>query len=357
MKTKLFDFDVSSRVMPDAPLSLRGKSRDDGRLVVLDRAADHIAHSHFPAILDYLHAGDLLVFNDSYVLPNALLFRAGQQQVPIIVHGSEPGGVHVIDVQSALSLPPGALLACAHNPALLAQLLSRQADGLWRARLSSSELLMSALEHHGSRQEGTDNDGICTAPELWHGAPEHFRSVYARTPGSLDIPSAGLHFSLELLDRIRRKGVEIAYITLHVGVTETFAVRHISADEVENHAVKAEYFNVTPVAATQIGRALREQRRIIAVGTTVMRTLESLEVDPQHGTVRAQSGWTDLYIYPGFSFRLVGALLTNLHQPRSSHIVLTSAFAGTDLTLRSYHEILNIGSYEFDMYGDSMLIV
>ncbi|VVE85954.1 S-adenosylmethionine:tRNA ribosyltransferase-isomerase [Pandoraea sputorum] len=357
MKTKLFDFDVTSRLMPDTPLPLRGKSRDDGRLVVLDRAADHIAHTHFPAILDYLHAGDLLVFNDSYVMPNALIFRAGQQQFPIIVHGSEPGGVYVIHVQSASCLPPGGLLTWVLNPALSAQLLSQQADGLWRARVSSAELLLGALEQYGSRQEETDNDGICTAPELWQRTPEHFRSVRAKTPGSLDIPSAGLHFSLDLLDRIRRKGVEIADITLHVGVSETFAVRHISADQVENHKVKAEYYNVGPEAAAQIGRAWREKRRIIAVGTTVMRTLESLEFDPRHGAVRAQSGWTDLYIYPGFNFRFVGALLTNLHQPRSSHIVLTSAFAGTDLTLRSYNEILNIGSYEFDMYGDSMLIV
>lgn len=357
MKTKLFDFDVSARVMPEVPLPLRGKSRDDGRLVVLDRATDHIAHTHFPAILDYLRAGDLLVFNDSYVLPNALVFRAGQEQVPIIVHGSEPSGEYLMHVGSASSLPPGALLSWENNPALSAQLLSQQVDGLWRVRVSSAEMLTHALEQYGSRQEGTDNDGICTAPELWHRAPEHFRSVYAKTPGSLDIPSAGLHFSLELLERIRQKGVEIAYVTLHVGVSETFAVRHISADEVEQHAVKAEYFSVSAEAATQISDALREKRRIIAVGTTVMRTLETLEADPGHGTVHAQNGWTDLYIYPGFNFKFVGALLTNLHQPRSSHIVLTSAFAGTDLTLRSYHEILNIGSYEFDMYGDSMLIV
>lgn len=357
MKTKRFDFDVSCRVMPDAPLPLRGKARDDGRLVVLDRAANHIEHTHFPAILNYLRPGDLLVFNDSYALPNALEFHLAHARLPIIVHGSEPGGVHVIAVPSESAVSPGTTLTCGHDATLHAQLLSQQADGLWRAKFNSSDRLLRALEQYGTRQEGSDNDGICTREDIWRSTPEHFRAVYARTPGSLDIPSAGLHFSAELLERIRHKGVDMAYLTLHVGVSETLAVRHISADEVEDHQVKAEYFNVGPAAAAKLDQALREHRRIIAVGTTVMRTLESLDYVPQRGALQAQSGWTDLYIYPGFSFRFVDALLTNLHQPRSSHIVLTSAFAGTALTMRGYDEIVRVGGYEFDMYGDSMLIV
>ena len=150
----------------------------------------------------------------------------------------------------------------------------------------------------------------------------------------------------------------MAYITLHVGVTEVLAVRHISAEEIENHKVNSEYFEVGDTAATQINRARAEGRRIIAIGTTVMRTLESLTVNKEtQTTVEAQAGWTDLYIYPGFSFKVVDVLLTNLHRPRSSHIVLTAAFAGKDFVMRSYDEITEKGGYEFDMFGDSMLIV
>lgn len=152
--------------------------------------------------------------------------------------------------------------------------------------------------------------------------------------------------------------MEIAYITLHVGATETLAVRHISAEEIEDHKVRSEYFEVGETAAAQLSRARAEGRRVIAVGTTVMRTLETLAADRgRAGPLSARRGWTDLYIYPGFAFGAVDALLTNLHRPRSSHIVLTAAFAGKELVARSYQEIIERGNYEFDMFGDSMLIV
>jgi S-adenosylmethionine:tRNA ribosyltransferase-isomerase len=147
-----------------------------------------------------------------------------------------------------------------------------------------------------------------------------------------------------LLTRIVDKGVELAYVTLHVGATEVLAVRHISAEEVENHKVRSEFFEVGAEASTQINRALTEKRRIIAVGTTVMRTLESLAVHNElKAPIRPQTAWTDLYIYPGFQFKVVDVLLTNLHRPRSSHIVLTAAFAGKDFVMRSYARDLGEG--------------
>ena len=150
----------------------------------------------------------------------------------------------------------------------------------------------------------------------------------------------------------------MAFITLHVGATEIFAVRHISAEEIENHKAKSEYFEVGEKATSQINRARAEGRRVIAIGTTVMRTLESLVVNKESkSTISAQAGWTDLYVYPGFDFKIVDILLTNLHRPRSSHIVLNAAFAGKDFVLRSYDEITENSGYEFDMFGDSMLIV
>jgi S-adenosylmethionine:tRNA ribosyltransferase-isomerase len=214
--------------------------------------------------------------------------------------------------------------------------------------------LVPTLDQYGQRLDET----IHLNATYWKTTPQAYRSVYAKAPGSLDIPSAGLHFSNELLTQVAAKGVEIAHITLHVGATEILSVRHISEEEIENHKVKSEYFEVGDQAAAQINLAQAEGRRIIAVGTTVMRTLESLMADKEPKTaIQAHAGWTDLYIYPGFNFKVVDILLTNLHRPRSSHIVLTAAFAGKDFVMHSYAEIAEKGGYEFDMFGDSMLIV
>lgn len=259
----------------------------------------------------------------------------------------------IVEVRS-VQVKAGLTLTSTEDDKLTCILLAPQPDRLWRAKFASAERLIAALDQYGRRCDET----VPLNPTYWRTEPEAYRSVYAKKPGSLEIPSAGLHFSTELLTQIADKGVEIAYITLHVGATEILAVRHISEEEIENHKVRSEYFEVGAEAAAQINRALAEKRRVIAVGTTVMRTLESLEVHNSPKTaVQAQAGWTDLYIYPGFSFKVVDGLLTNLHRPRSSHIVLTAAFAGKDLVMSSYAEILEKGGYEFDMFGDSMLIL
>ncbi|KAG0266886.1 hypothetical protein DFQ27_009353 [Actinomortierella ambigua] len=354
MKTADFDFSESSTVIPNDPIDLRGKTRESGRMVVLDRGADSVTHTVFSSILDYFHPGDLLVLNDSYVLPNALRFTHGDTSALVFLLGHEPEGTTLTKIIGELNPQPGITLTCKDDPQLSCTLISQRPDELWKARFEPFERLMPAYDAYGTRIEETMHIDLT----LWHTKNESYRSVYAKTPGSLDIPSAGLHFSAELLDSIARKGVEIAYITLHVGTTESLAVRHISAEEIENHKMTAEYFEVGDEAAAQINRAMAEKRRIVGVGTTVLRTLESLAVLQAPKTpVKAKSGWTDLYIYPGFEFKVVDALLTNLHRPRSSHIVLTAAFAGKEIVMRSYAEIVEIGEYEFDMFGDSMLIV
>lgn len=360
MKTEDFDFNVDSRVMPHDPVELRGKSRDSGRMVVLNRSASKIEHSVFTSICDYFRPGDLLVLNDSYMLSNTLRFqdRASQESTKLTVYGHESDGNSIVEVKSAqLSVRQGLVLTSTDNDQLTCSFLESQPDGLWKARFAPIELLVPTLEQHGERLD----ENIHINPTQWKGAPQAYRSVYAKSAGSLEIPSAGLHFSQELLARAANKGVEMAYITLHVGATEVYTVRHISAEEIENHKVNAEYFEVSEKAAEQINKAKSEGRRVIAVGTTVIRTLESLMRGEKEGVgqpkVEAQTGWTDLYIYPGFDFKVVDVLLTNLHRPRSSHIVLTAAFAGKELVMRSYDEITERGGYEFDMFGDSMLIV
>ncbi|KAL3481405.1 S-adenosylmethionine:tRNA ribosyltransferase-isomerase [Aspergillus californicus] len=355
MKTREFDFIDGGSVIPHDPVELRGKSRDSGKMVVLDRSTAKIEHRAFTSICDYLHSGDLLVLNDSYMLSNRLWFHVDGEPVQLTVGGHEPDGTTIIEIQSEQQLDkPGLILRSMDDQRLTCTLLEPQPDQLWRAKFTPFERLMPTLDTYGECFDETMN----LNPAHWKNERQAYRSVYATKPGSLDIPSAGLHFSNELLTQLATKGVEMAYITLHVGVTEILAARHISEEEIENHKVGAEYFEVGAEAAAQINRAQVEGRRVIAVGTTVMRTLESLAINKEpKSTIEPQAGWTDLYIYPGFKFKVVDVLLTNLHRPRSSHIVLTAAFAGKEFVMRSYDEIAENGGYEFDMFGDSMLIV
>lgn len=354
MRTAAFDFDIGSSRIPSDPLELRGGRRDGARMAVLDRNAATITHAMFVDIYDYLRAGDLLVLNDSYVLSNSLSFLIGGEPGEVTVCGHEPDGTSMIEVEPRARAKPGLILVSTDDGELACTLLSRYPDQLWKARFAPAERLAPTLERFGRRTDET----VSLDPEHWRREPAAYRSVYATKPGSLDIPSAGLHYSDELLGRLTDKGVEMAHVTLHVGATEILAVRHIDEERVEDHEVRPEYFEVTPAAASQVSRARAEGRRVVAVGTTVMRALETVAQRQEAGCVlRAEAGWTDLYIYPGFRFKVVDVLLTNLHRPRSSHIVLTAAFAGKDFVMRAYAEIIEKGGYEFDMFGDSMLIL
>lgn len=354
MKTASFHFEMGSNAMPTDPVELRGRQRTDGRMIVLDRGRNTIEHRVFSDIDEYFRPGDLLVLNDSYLLSNTLQFACGGQAAVVIVYGHEPDGSCMVEVRPHELAQAGLELRSIDDEQLTCTLLAPQPDHVWKAKFEPFARLMPALESHGTRSDET----VPLNPTHWEDNRAAYRSVYAKVPGSLEIPSAGLHFSTSLLEQLVAKGVELAYITLHVGSTELLAVRHIDAEHVEDHRVREEFFDVPPGSADKISRALAEGRRIFAVGTTVVRTLESLAVDgPPDKAVKPQSGWTGLYIYPGYHFRIVDALLTNLHRPRSSHIVLTAAFAGQELVMRSYDELLRVGGYEFDMFGDSMLIV
>jgi S-adenosylmethionine:tRNA ribosyltransferase-isomerase len=354
MKTASFDFDMGLNPMPTDPVELRGRDRTDGRMVVLDRSKDAIEHKIFSDIYDYFRAGDLLVLNDSYMLSNTLQFTTAGQAATVIVYGHESDGTCMVELRPRELAKIGLELQSTDDEQLTCSLLASYPNHIWKAKFEPAARLMQTLESYGTRSDET----VPLNPKCWQENRGAYRSVYAKAPGSLEIPSAGLHFSAQLLGRISAKGVELAYITLHVGATEVLAVRHIDAEHIENHQVKEEFFDVGAEAAAKISRALAEGRRIFAVGTTVVRTLESLVADgPSNDVIPPQSGWTGLYIYPGYQFKIVDALLTNLHRPRSSHIVLTAAIAGKDLVMRSYDEILSAGGYEFDMFGDSMLIV
>ncbi|THC95661.1 hypothetical protein EYZ11_004874 [Aspergillus tanneri] len=340
--------------MPHDPIELRGKARDSGRMIVLNRSTSNIEHAVFSSIADYFRPGDLLVLNDSYMLSNTLWFQHGGESLQITVYGHEPDGTTIVELKlSEDQCEAGQVLTSLDDARITCTLLEHQPDKLWKAQFNPSELLLPTLDQYGARLDET----IHLNPVHWKSTPEAYRSLYAKKPGSLEIPSAGLHFSHELLAQISAMGVEIAYITLHVGATEIFAVRHISEEEIEKHKVRSEYYEVSQRTAGQLNKARAEGRRVVAVGTTVMRTLETITREMGRQTIiKPQYGWTDLYIYPGFKFNAVDVLLTNLHRPRSSHIVLTAAFAGTDFVMRSYDEISEKGGYEFDMFGDFSLL-
>ncbi|KAK5994796.1 S-adenosylmethionine:tRNA ribosyltransferase-isomerase [Cladobotryum mycophilum] len=355
MKTEEFAFKLDPKVVPQEPIELRGKSRDDGRMIVLDRSEEKIDHTVVSTICDYLRPGDLLVLNDSYVCLNTLQFQNGSESVEVTVYGYEPDGTSLVGIRGEkLSVKPELVLTSTNDDRLTLTMLQMQPDKVWKARFEPSELLVPTLEQHGQVLDGPS----VIQNTHWKAAPQAYRSVYAKKPGSLQIPSAGLHFSSDRLAQATSKGVEIAYITLHVGTAEAIVHREISEEEIEKHKVRSEYFEVGEEAAAQISKAKAEGRRVIAIGTTVMRTLESLTIDKKLGaTIQAQSKWTDLYIYPGFNFKVVDGLLTSLHGPRSSHLVLTTAFAGKDFGMRGYKEITEKGIYEFDLFGDCMLIL
>ncbi|KJZ71430.1 hypothetical protein HIM_09154 [Hirsutella minnesotensis 3608] len=341
MKTQEFNFNLDPRVMPHDPVELRGKSRDSGRMIVLDRSAGKIEHTVFSTICDHFRPGDLLVLNDSYMLSNTLSFQHGDDSAQVTMYGFEPDDTTIVEIKSEqVSVKPGLALTSTNDDRLTCSLLVPQPYGFWKARFEPFQLLVPTLDQYGQRLD----EDTHPKPTSWKAAPQAYRSVYAQSPGSLEIPWAGLHFSKELLTEITAKGVEIAHITMDVGATGTFAVRHIIEEEVEDHRIGYR-------AAAQISRALAERRRIIAVGTKVM-----LAADRESKTyVEAQGAWADLYIYPGHDFKVVDVLLTNLQQPRSSHIVLTAASAGKDFVMRSYADFADKGGYEFDMFGDCMV--
>jgi S-adenosylmethionine:tRNA ribosyltransferase-isomerase len=343
MKTADFDYDLPGELIAQTP----AEPRDHSRLMVLDRDTGSIEHRRFFDLPERLRPGDVLVFNDSRVMRARLHGRR-----------TETGG----------------------KVELL--LLRRVSEGTWRALVRPGSRMRrgAAFEvsrdgHHmdgvvvevnadGSRtvritgEEHLDELGVVPLPPYIHeplSDEERYQTVYSRVKGSVAAPTAGLHFTDDLLDRIRRTGVELVFVTLHVG-WDSF--RPVETEDVESHEMHSEHWELGPEAAEAINRAKDEGRRVVSVGTTAVRLLEhaAARSDGGPGVVAPGSGWADLFIYPGYRFRVVDALLTNFHLPRSSLLMLTSAFAGRDLVLCAYREAASHG-YRFYSFGDAMLVV
>jgi S-adenosylmethionine:tRNA ribosyltransferase-isomerase len=349
MKTANFDFRVPERLIPLSPPDLRGERREHARMVVVNRAEQRIEHDRFDHLGAYLRTGDVLVVNDSLIVQDQLRGWNRRGSFKLILFGQHPEGWHA-SVRPASRARRGLVIKFGWGE-LEAELLKQTIGDLWLVRFEHDPIFdfYELLMEHGER-----NLPLYKPMEE---SMEAYDNVYGCEPGSLELPSAGLHFTKELLRRLRREGIKVVAITLHIGLTELQRYRHIEEEEIENHQVGAEWYRVKPWAARIINSARRRGGRIVAVGTSVVRTLETVARETKTGArVRAGEGWTELYIYPGHRYKMVDAMLTNLHEPRSSHILLVAAFAGREFTLEAYREVIR-AEYKFDLFGDSMLIL
>jgi S-adenosylmethionine:tRNA ribosyltransferase-isomerase len=346
-----FDFTLPAELIAQEPSPERGGSR----LLVLHRATGHVTDHQFQDLPDLLGRGDVLVVNDTRVFPARLLGRrlpgGGAVECLLVrpVERTEAGEVWEALVHPGQRLKSGSQMEFRDTGVTIhGEVLERRFHGRRTVRLTSEGAPLEAaidlmghvpLPPYIKRQDRHDDR-------------ERYQTVYAHARGSIAAPTAGLHFTPALLDALDRKGIERTSITLHVGYG-TF--QPIRVDQVEQHRMEAEMYAVPVAAADTLSRALAEKRRIIAVGTTTTRTLESLTLTPT-GEVMPGRGATDLFIYPGFDFRIVAGLITNFHLPRSSLLMLVSAFAGRERVLSAYRHAVD-RRYRFYSYGDAMLVL
>jgi S-adenosylmethionine:tRNA ribosyltransferase-isomerase len=384
LRTDDFDFELPAESIAQYPLP----GREESRLLVLPRKKGQALHTTFSDLPGHLRPGDLLVLNDTRVFPARLLGRrvpsGGAVECLLLarIDGNEeaqrqgPGagspklrarspGVGAPSREAAAGsrsetwqalvhpgqkLKPGAkMLFEQEGRQLHGEILSRHFYGRRTVRLWTEE--------GTSVQDTVDAIGHIPLPPYIHRKDEaldrdRYQTVYARSRGSIAAPTSGLHFTPRLLDELERRGIERVSVTLDIGYGTFKPVR---VERVEDHQVDAERFTVSPAAADALTRARGEGRRIVAVGTTTTRALESLETDDS-GAIAPASGSTDLFIRPGHQFRFVQGLVTNFHLPRSSLLMLVAAFAGRERILAAYREAVALG-YRFYSYGDAMLIV
>lgn len=340
MKTDDFDFDLDESLIAQHPI----KNRDESRLMVMSRSSGEISHKKFYDIIDYLNPGDVLVLNDTRVIP-ARLFgnRPGKDEkieVLLVQRGDD-------DVWETL-VKPGKKMK------LGAEIIF--GNGLLKGEvvdISDEGNRFVKFYYDGIFEEILDELGNMPLPPYITEKledKERYQTVYAKHEGSAAAPTAGLHFTKELLKKIEQKGVIVKFVTLHVGLG-TF--RPVKVDDVEKHNMHSEMYIMPKDTADAINEAKKNKNNVIAVGTTCIRTLES--VYKKHGDIREDSGWTDIFIYPGFEFKVVDSLITNFHLPKSTLLMLVSAFSTKENILRAY-DIAVKERYRFFSFGDAMFI-
>ncbi|MGT2811243.1 tRNA preQ1(34) S-adenosylmethionine ribosyltransferase-isomerase QueA [Streptococcus minor] len=341
MNTTDFDFDLPEELIAQTPLEVR----DSSRLLILDKKQKTLTDSHFDAILDQLKPGDALVMNNTRVLPARL-------------YGEKPdthGHVELLLLKNTQ----------ADQWEVLAKPAKRLRVGA-RISFGDGRLMATVLEEleHGGRIVEFSYDGIflevleslgeMPLPPYIHEKledRERYQTVYAKENGSAAAPTAGLHFTKELLEQIEAKGVHLVYLTLHVGLG-TF--RPVSVDNVEEHEMHSEYYQLSQEAADTLNHVKKNGGRVVAVGTTSIRTLETIG-NKFDGQLEADSGWTNIFIKPGYEFKVVDAFSTNFHLPKSTLVMLVAAFAGREFVLEAYRHAVE-ERYRFFSFGDAMFL-
>lgn len=352
MRVDDFDYNLPEELIAQQPL----KERDSCRLMVLKRDLGEIEHKKFSDILDYLDSGDCLVMNDSKVIP-ARLFGikegTGAKIEFLLIKRLEENEVWETLVKPGKRVKPGdrVIFSEEKDKKLIAEIIGTGEDGTRIVSFDYDGIFMERLEEMGAMPLPPYIDRPATEEDR-----EDYQTVYNRVEGSVAAPTAGLHFTKELLAKANEKGVKLAYLTLHVGIG-TF--RPVKVDTVENHHMHFEEYMVSEEAASAINETIKSGGRIISVGTTSTRTLESAsKFDEETGKylVSPGGGSTDIFIYPGYDFKIVDGLITNFHLPKSTLIMLISAIYDRDKILEAYKEAVK-EKYRFFSYGDAMLII
>ena len=339
MKTEEFDFYLPEKLIAQTPL----EKRDSSRLLILDKKTGEITHQHFFNIIDYLEKGDVLVLNDTKVMP-ARIIGAKEDTgavIELLMLKEVLKDTWEVLCKPAKRVHIGTIVKFSDK--LKAECIEIKEDGMRVFKFIYKGIFLEILEELGEMP----------LPPYIHEKlkdKDRYNTVYAKVLGSAAAPTAGLHFTKELMNKIEKKGIKIEYITLHVGLG-TF--RPVNVEDVTKHKMHSEFYQMSESTAKVLNEAKLNNNRIISVGTTSTRTLETIM--SLYGEFKECSGWTDIFIYPGYKFKAIDALITNFHLPKSTLIMLVSALAGKDNIMKAYSEAVK-NEYRFFSFGDSMFI-
>lgn len=340
MKRQDFSFELPQELIAQDPL----KDRSSSRLLVLDKETGEVSHHVFRDIIDYLNPGDCLVINDTKVIPARLIgSKVGTDaKIEILLLKRKSDQVWETLVKPGKKAKPGAKISFGEG-LLVGEVIDVVEEGNRLVKFSYEGIFEEILDQLGQ---------MPLPPYITHQLEDknRYQTVYAKNSGSAAAPTAGLHFTPELLEQIKEKGVDVASVTLHVGLG-TF--RPVKAENILDHHMHSEFYRIEEEEAAKINRAKEKGGRIICVGTTSCRTVESAA--DENGRVKAGSGWTDIFIYPGYRFKILDCLNTNFHLPESTLLMLVSALAGREHILAAYEEAVK-EKYRFFSFGDAMFI-
>jgi S-adenosylmethionine:tRNA ribosyltransferase-isomerase len=343
MKTSDFDYHLPTELIAQIPM----EPRDQSRLMVLHRSDGFLEHRYFYEIVNYLHSGDTIVLNDSRVIPARILGRKRESNanIEILLLRRLDGKIWEALVRPSKKVAPGTKIRIASESdstnveEMDAEVLEQGEGGIRHIRFSDESLL--------------EKVGRVPLPPYIHTPlvnAERYQTVYAEIDGSVAAPTAGLHFTPRLLNELYQKGIQLAFVTIHIGL-DTF--RPVRVDDPSQHKIHKEYGELSPEVAAMLSQAKKQGKRIIVVGTSTVRLLEAAAIS---GEIQPFAGWIGLFILPGYKFRVPDAMVTNFHLPRSTLLMLVSAFAGKDFILQAYEQAMSLG-YRFYSFGDAMLIL